>query len=392
MVVNLGLSAADLAATVACFGQPHRIRRQLRIVELDHTPVEDVSSAFLDGQVNVNLGQGDGVSRSLTVNLFDPTRAIGLDVANVGEGVVTPRYLIQTWRGMYVDALDEWVDIPAGVFWFNAPTRSGDVLSIEGQGKESLARSGVVKQIAFTPSANKMTVLRTILESIGETRFRLEPTTARMGVAWTLTTAMTYWGACQSIASGMGRQLFYDAEGYVVCRPTPVDPVYTFRQGNGGTIRTEPEFGYGADNAFNVVQATGATPKGQNTPIVRQAVVGSTHPMYLLRNGKFVPLRYDISNDKLTTAAQVQSLANTTLASVVQDTQTGGWDSSPVWHLDEGDVVHVTDATDDAGTDATYGINVRMTSFSFPLTLGNQSNGGNRRVSRTSRRLVRSAA
>lgn len=392
MVVNLGLSATDLAAVTRCFGLSHRIRRSLRLLDLDHQPVEDVSAFFLDGQVNVNAGQGDGVSRSATISLHDPSRAIGLDVANVGEGTVSPRYLLQAYRGMYVDELADWVDIPAGVFWFNAPTRSGDILSIEGQGKEALARYGVVRQIAFTASANKMTVIRTILESIGETRFRLEPTTAQLGKAWTITYDTSPWAACQSIAAGMGRQLFYDAEGYVVCRVTPSAAVYTFRQGNGGTVRSEPNFGHGPEDSYNFVLASGATPQGQNVPVRRGAVVASTHPMYLTRGGKFVPLRFDVSNDKLTTTAQVQALANSTLASVVQDTQTGGWDSAPVWHLDEGDVVKVTDGTDDLGTDASYNIDVRMTSFSFPLTLGNQSNGANRRVSRTARQLVRSVA
>lgn len=390
MAVNLGLSAADLAAVVRCFGLPHRMRRTVRILELDHTPVEDVSVAFYDGQVNVNAGQGDGVSRSATVSLFDPTHAVGLDTANPGDGVVSPRYLMELKRGMYVDELARWVDIPAGVFWFTAPKRAGDILSIEGQGKEALARYGAIGQISFTASANKMTVIRTVLGAIGETRFRLEPTTAKLGVAKTMTYDSNPWAFCQSIAASMGRQLFYDAEGYVVCRTVPSSAVFTFRQGNGGTIRSEPEFTYG--EPFNYVMATGATPKGKNVPLRTSARVAATHPNYLTRNGKFVPLRYDVSNDKLTTTTQIAALARSTLATVVTDTQTGGWESSPVWHLDEGDIVTVTDAIDEHGTDASYTLPVRMTSWSFPLTLGAQSNGANRRVSRTSRRLVRSVA
>jgi hypothetical protein len=385
VVVNLGLSAADLLEVNRCFGLPHRIRRSVRILDLDHNPIQDVSDSFYGGQVNVTYGQGDGVNRSATVELFDPTHAVGLDTES--EGVVSPRYLMQLHRGMYVDALERWVDIPAGAYWFTAPKRAGDILSIEGQGKEAIARYGTVQQIAFTAAANKMTVIRTVLASIGETRFKLQPTTAKMGVARTLTYDSNPWAFCQAIASGMGRQLFYDAEGYVVCRPLPSSAVFTFRQGSGGTVRTEPDFGYG--EPFNLVMATGATPKGQNVPLRKSARVASTHPMYLTRGGKFVPLRYDVSNDKLTTAAQVQAYANSTLASIVLDTQTGGWESSPVWHLEEGDLVTVTDGTDEAGTGARYTLPVRMTSWSFPLTLGPQSNGANRRVTRTSRRLVR---
>lgn len=392
MVTNLGLSADDLAAVTRCFGLPHRIRRTLRILDLDHGPVSDVSAFFMDGQVNVNAGGGDDVSRSATISLFDPTRAIGLDTENYGEGVVSPRYLLAAHRGMFVDELDRWVDIPAGVFWFNAPKRSGDVLLIEGQGKEALARYGVVRQIAFSSVANKMAVIRAIMESIGETKFRLEPTTAKLGKAWTLTYDTTPWAACQAIASGMGRQLFYDAEGFLVCRTTPTSPVFSFRQGNGGTVRSEPEFGYSSDTPYNYVRATGATPSGLSSPIWRSSQVASTHPMYVTRGGVFAPMRYDVADDTLTTSEAVKALADSTLATVVTDTQTGGWDSSPVWHLDEGDVVHVTDGKDALLAGASYGLNVRMSSWSFPLTLGSQSNGGNRRVSRPSRRLVRSAA
>lgn len=390
MVVNTGQSAADLALTVANFGLPHRIRRTVRVLDLDHQPVEDLTTAFLDGQVNVD--QNAEVTRSATLSLFDPTHSLAFDTSDPTQGSVVPRYLLELTRGMYVDALDEWVDIPAGVLWMGQPKRSGDILTVEGQGKEAIARRPVVRELSFKPSAKKTDVIRIIMESIGETRFRISASAATVGVQYALDRKTSPWQACKNLAASMGWHIFYDASGYVVLRPKPTASVFTFRQGNGGVVRSEPEYGYATNEVSNYVLASGATPQGQNNPIIATARVDQNHPLYLERNGEPVWLRHDVSNDKLTTPKAVKQLADETLAQVVLEATTGSWESAPVWHLDQGDVVTITDAIDDEGTGASYSVPMPLKSFSIPLTLGNQSNGYNARVSRTSRLITRSAA
>jgi hypothetical protein len=390
MVVNLGLTSCEMLSLGRAFGKPHRIRRSVRILNLDHELVQDVSDLFLDGQVN--LDSRGTPSRSATISLHDPTHLIGIDTASPFEGVVSPRYLLELHRGLYVDELSRWVDIPCGVLWFTKPNRSGNTLSIEAQGKEALALYPVARQLSFAAGANKMTVIRSIMASIGETRFRLDSTSERLGSNFVVDLSMTSWQACKTIADGMGRQLFYDAEGYLVCRERPVNAVFTFRMGNDGTVRTDPQITASDGTVYNYVRATGATPQGKDAPIAASAHVGSSHQLYLTRNDTFIPLRTDVANDKLTTLSEVEALSVSRLAEVLQDSQSASWESSPVWHLDQGDPVRLTDGLDDDGTGATFSLTVPLGSQSYPLGLGNQSNGYMRLVSRSRRRIGRRAA
>lgn len=390
MGLNLGLTSCERLELNAAYGSHHRIRRTVRILDLDHRLVEDVTARFLDGQVNID-SRGTP-SRSATVSLFDPSHLVGIDMASPFDGTVSPRYLLELHRGIYVDTLERWVDIPVGVLWFTKPTRAGDVLSIEAQGKEALALYPVVKQLSFSAGANKMSVIRSIMASIGETRFRLDSTTERLGSKFVVDLSMTPWQACQKIADGMGRQLFYDAEGYLVCRVRPKAAQFTFRYGNGGTVRSDPQFTFSDGTVYNYVRATGATPEGKDNPISASAHVPSSHQLYLTRNGQFIPLRSDAANDKLTKVSEVQNLADDQLLTLLADSQTASWDSSPVWHLEQGDPVRLTDALDDDDRGASFSITVPLGSQSIPLTLGSQSNGYLKRVSRSKRRIARRAA
>lgn len=389
MVLNSGLSSCDRKAFNAALGKSHQMRRRIRILDIDHNPIADVSDAFLEGQVNVD---SDGeVSRTATCSLFDPRRSIGFDTGNPSKGIVSPKYLLALSRGIYVDELARWIDVRVGTLWLNKPTRSGDVLMLEAQGKEAIARKPTSKQIKFSKSTLKTTVVRRILESIGETRFRIEPSSQTLSGDFVLAMDSSPWDACKRIANSMDRQLFYDAEGYVVLRVRPITPLFTFRYGNGGTILADPQFTYDDGEIFNEVRATGGTPKGKNAPIVKKARVDPSSPLYIKRHGEFVPFRYDVTNDKLTTPEQVQQLADDTLARVVLDSQSATWDSMPVWHLEQGDPVRLTDAIDDHGNGAKFSQTVALRQMSIPLTSGSQSNGYMRRVSRSKSKIRKAA-
>jgi hypothetical protein len=373
----------------AAFTRPHVIRRRIQILDLDHRLVADVSDKFLEGQVNVD--EGSEISRSATVSLFDPRHEIGFDSDNPASGIVSPKYLLRLWRGIYVDEWSAWKDIPVGTLWLTKPARTGDILALEAQGKEALALKPATKQLLLPAGMLKTTAITTIMHSIGETRFRIEPSTARLGKDFVVAIDSSPWKACKKIAKGMNRQLFYDAEGYVVLRTRPTAAVYTFRYGDRGAIVSDPQFTFTEGEFYNEVWATGGTPKGQNAPIIKKARVDENDPLYIKRDGIFIPSRFDVSDDKLVTPEDVQALADETLAKVVLDSQSATFDSLPIWHLEEGDTVLLTDALDDNGTGASYAKNVRLRSFSIPLGIGTQSNGYMRRAARSRSTLRRVA-
>jgi hypothetical protein len=391
MVLNMGLTHCEQQnVLVKAFARTHRIRQTVQIRDLDHNLVRDVSDRLLDGQVDVD-SSNTTATRTASVTLFDPGNDIGFDQDNPARGIVSPKYLLRLKRGIYVDEWADWFDINVGTLVVTKPTRAGAVLTLEAQGKESLARKPATKQLLLPASMRKVDAITTVMHTIGETRFRIEPSSAKLGKDFVLSTDSTPWDACKKIAKSMNRQLFYDATGFVVLRSKPTSPVFTFRYGNGGTILDDPQFSYDDGEFFNEVWATGGTPKGKNAPLIKKARVDSSHPLYTKRDGIFVPSRFDVSDDSLTTPDQVQQLADDTLARVVLDSQTATWDSLPVWHLEEGDPVRLTDALDDHGNGDTFSETVTLRSMSIPLTVGAQSNGYTRQVSRSRSKIKKAA-
>lgn len=384
MVMAAGLSPSDLAVTVEAMLDNHRIRRNVSICTLDHTLIEDVSEAFIEGQVNI--ASSAEVSRSATISLFDPTHQIGLDSANPATASVAPKYLLRLTRGLYVEALGRWVDFPVGMLPFTRPSRVGDVLTIEAQGKESLAQLPAWRTMTLKKGTNKAEAIRMAMEELcGEKFFRLETTSATLKANQTVSRDTNAWAIAKSIADSIGWQLFYDAEGYLVGRPKPVEPVFTFYASTsyrrGSLVGGAPAVGYGAE-VYNRVLATGTIPKGKKKPREATAALPASHPLSaeeLARGGVPGERRYDVSSDDADTNAEVQKLADETLAEVVLQSIDFTFDSLVLPHLEEGDPIAFE----------AHGGNLVAASWdtaSIPLTVGIQSNGANRRVSRTYRR------
>lgn len=382
----MGLNSADFTAYEAVLGQSHQIRRTVHILDLDHAFIEDVSPFVVSGQVNVGSGE---VGRSATLTLFDPTHSIGFDTANPTEGTVAPKYLVRITRGIYVETIDRWVDVPLGVLWANKVTRSGDVLSIEAQGKEALGQypytypASLAAPGTMGAGFNKLYLIQAIMGQIGETRFAFTQaeSAAVTTAARVVTPEDTWWGLCREIADSMGWLLFYNAEGYLECRPPTAAAVYTFARGIGGTLRDEGDIGYSTDGIINAVKAEGATPENAEAPFVAFAATAPTDPLSLTRNGVRLYFRTDVSNEWATTQAITQSVADYNLAVSKLQSVTGGVDSSVVAHLEPGDQVGYVNS------DGVW-VQFAWTEASIPLGLGTQSNGYQRRVSTTSRRLV----
>lgn len=377
MVMTTGLSPADLQAAIKAACGPHRMRRNVTICTLDHSVVADVTSAFVDGQVNI--AASSEVSRSATVTLFDPTRSIGIDKANPAEGTVAPKYLLRLSRGLYVDALARWVDFPLGMLAFTKPGRVGDLLSIEAQGKESLAQLPVWQTLVLKKGTNKASAIRTAMSQLlGEKFFRISSTTATLTKDISIGRDATTWAVVKEIADGMGWSLFYDAEGYLVARPPSTAPVFLFRSGPGGSLASDVTVGFGSE-VYNRVLATGATPKGKKAPREATAALPPIHPLSaasLARGGVHGERRYDVSSDDADTAAKVQSLADRTLAQVALQSVEFSLESLPLLHIEEDEAIGF-EADDGQIASGSW------SSASIPLSAGLQSNGYNRRVSRS---------
>lgn len=383
-----GLSPSDLAATIRAFSLPHRIRRSIVICTLDHAVVGDVTECFQDGQVNISAGSE--VSRSASISMFDPTHQIGLDTENPAEGSISPKYLVRLHRGIHVDALGRWVDFPVGMLAITKPSRAGDVLTIEAQGKESLAQVPVWKTLVLKKGTNKVEAIRTAMSQLcGEQFFRMADTSATLSADVSIGRDTTVWAVIKDIADSMNWLLFYDADGYLACRPPSTDPVFLFHTGEvpGGTISGDVSIGYGED-VLNLVWATGGTPSGKKVPIEAFAVAPPTHPLSpaeLRRGGVDGYRRHDLTSDEVTKLSDLQAMVDRSLAQVLLQSVDLSFDSLCVWHLEEGDPIGVQEE----GGPIVSGT---FSSASIPLSPGLQSNGYLRKVSRSVRSIQKFSA
>lgn len=250
-----GLNATDYRLLAACFGMNHRMRRTVQILDLDHNLIEDITSQFNDGQVNIDPTAT--VTRSATAAMFDPTHTIGLDTDNPAAGTVAPIYMLRLKRGMYVEALGAWHDIPLFTGPITRPSRDGDMLTIEAQGKESLAQELAWRPILLKKGMNKVSAIRKLMGSgAGETRFRMPATRAKLSKDITLSRAKSPWQVAGSIARGMGRTFYYDGAGYLVCTPKSTTSVFTFATGIGGTVASTSKIGYNEGEIHNLVRVS----------------------------------------------------------------------------------------------------------------------------------------
>lgn len=378
-----GLSAADYAKFVTQLGTNHRMRRQVQILDLNHNLVEDVTSLFNDGQVNMD--RTATVTRSATVHLFDPSHRIGLDTTSPGSGTVAPTYMLRLVRGIYVPTVG-WVDIPIFTGPITRPNRNSDMLTIEAQGKEYLAQDNVWVTMVLKAGMNKIHAIRTIMgQGTGETLYRFPATGSSLANDVNLSRTKTWWQVAHSIARSMGRSLYYDGAGYLVCQPKSTTPVFTFSTGTGGTVASPADIGTNEKAIYNLYYVTGGTPVGGTTPATGYAVAPSSHPLSptnLGRNGVPRYKRFDATVDTLTSHTACVAEAQAQLPGILTQSTALAFESLPVWHLEEHDYYTFVD------TVAGYTLPAAVNQMSIPLTsAGNQSNGTHKLVSRPLRRI-----
>lgn len=380
MVMSTGYSTAQMSAAVAQMAQPHVMRVRAELYDFNHTFLRDLGDLRVD-EGAVTVTGNETITRTLTLSIIDRTDMLGLSAA-----ASTPKFLIQVWRGIYVKSLSEWIDIPVGCFYVTRPRREGDILTIEGQDKGAL---GSFKASALTikKGTNVASAIRTVMGSrAGETRFKLPATGVNLSRDFVLTDDTTPLELARKMAKEAKWQLFYDGLGYLTGRTWPSGVAFTFRTGMGGSLTSKVALGYWDGDIVNRVEVLG--PIVNYKKISAYAMLPDSHPLSeaaLGRNGtRLAGRRTEVFESKtLKTAAAAKSWCEERLASLAIQQQTAAFDSIPIWHLQEGDLIEVADDIDGVYAKA------RWTEASIPLTCeGEQSNGYARRptLSFTARR------
>lgn len=335
MTFPLGLTALELAATEAQMLGSYRSRVLVGIMDFQHQwVVPEALAQRSSGAVQVKADP-EGVTRSLAIDLWDPT-----DMLNLGTGAdaAAPNRMISVRRGIYVDSLSRWVDIPVFLGPITKPDWADDFLSIEAQDKTRFALSN---RSPFTIKAgtNLATAMRQVMtEVVGETRLRISTTTRKLTKEHNLSPDNTPWQFIQKLCRTLGWVAFYDAAGHFVARPRETTPAIEFRKGPGGALRSTVKAGYWSNDFVNRVIVTGKTVGGATLEASATLPDGHKLSAYSLRVGS-KRMYYDerVEDTDLGTLAECKALAEDLLAQRAIQQTTMSFSTVAFWHLQEYD-------------------------------------------------------
>lgn len=414
-----GLTGAQLKAYHRALSDHHAVRVSVDVIPTDGSlpvmaPGQTIRSAVTDGQVDMAL---DGeFTRVATVYYSDPDRSLHLGFTD----------MLRVWYSVRVDEIDDWVDVPV----FTGPVRkldwSDSVATVEAHGKETYHVEQQFQPFTLKKGMKKTDAVVELLARGGEEHFDVPDLDARIpssvNVAGsedgkhyeqrlrrarrrergrrTVGGQDTRWDHAQKIADSLGMLLFYDARGVATMRRHPGNPCYTFADGDGGTVLSAPQETRSLDGVVNAVRVKGGFPKAlvqkvnaanhdsvdkndmklKESDRVRYSVTApKSHPLSpwkLGLNGAPLYLPEFVENQHIRSKAEARAVAHRHLDERLRSDYT--FDSMPVPHLEEGDLVAIaTDAVSD---------NFRLKQFSLPLSVG--EDGSPRPMSVGYRKLV----
>lgn len=364
-MISLGLRSGEMDDFKALLAAHHSIYIRLQILNMDHKMLSDVSKRLIDGQVNID--NTSEITRSLDVDLLDPTGALHLDgTGSPNDGAVFADRMMRVYYVVMDPGHQDSYSTPIFTGPITKLERTGALLNVECQGKEVLSLAPVWNGRTFKKGMRKTQAIRYILREMGgENRMDIPERTAKLPRNLSVGADTTPWKAAKHLAWTMGCQLFYDGRGVVRMRRYPTKSVYTFRGGRGGTVKTSPEVGFNMDDVVNAVEVTGKKPKGWKHKIrVREIAPRANYlsPWSLGRSGgpRFLPLR--IEDDNIASVAAARSRAREELRKGLIQSIEAAYDSLVVPFLEEGDYVRLH--TEE------YAVTHHMRKFSIPLTAG----------------------
>ena len=149
---DTGLSLADRAIFERDLCLDHQAFIRIVNMSLEHDDLHDISDRLMDGQVTYDAN-AEITTRSLTMVLMDPNASLGFDTGNPTGGILFADRMVQVHYEVFSRGLWRWVSVPIFTGPVSKMTRNGSTISVEAQGKETLAREGAASASYLSKSA-----------------------------------------------------------------------------------------------------------------------------------------------------------------------------------------------------------------------------------------------
>lgn len=368
-MIDIGGGITRLEALLELLKTDHCVRVVVSLMDLNENHLESITDRVFDGQVNV---QADSeVSRSASLQLFDPNYTLTLDRSNPMDGALYYDRMISVTYCVWQYGWSSSIDIPI----FRGPitkiNRDEVFVSLECMGKEIMGMGLLWATRNYAIGYNKTEYVRDLMsKGAGESRFDLQATTGKISKAASLAKDIIPWTEANRMANTMGQYLFYDGRGVLRMRSYPTVAALNFRSGDGGMLREKPKIVYDMDNFYNGVWVIGSS-----SSISYSEWAPASHPLNpnkMGRNG--VPFRKPliIEDSEITTSAAAATRGKSALTEALMqsiDVQAVAL-VNPL--LEEGDMIEIE-------RQGEYKIPIRVKSFSIPfigpdMTLGQTKN------------------
>ncbi|MEU3599897.1 hypothetical protein ABZ714_14395 [Streptomyces sp. NPDC006798] len=326
--------------------------------------MSDLSDRLIAGQVNVDASAD--ISRNCTMQLLDPNRTLTFETDSPDDAAIYMDRMIRVIYSVKVPQMNAWVDIPVFCGPVVSMDRDDDIINIEAQGKEVLAKGAAWRTFTRKKNTNKVNLVRDILKELsGEDKFDFAELAYKIPADYSLGRESIPWDTAKSLTQSMARQLFYDGRGYCRMRSLPGTPVFTFSSGDGGTVLTSPKVSYDSSEAKNTILVKGGVPKGAKSPVSASVSAAFTHPLSPFRLGRNGVPRYlleVIQDDAIRTVSEAQALADKRLEENLLQTVEVSFDVMPIPYLEPEDLVRIN--TEE------FSATFRLREFTIPLIAG----------------------
>lgn len=378
----LAPGSAGRAAYDAALLTSHRIRIRVTVRDSSEAPAKQLDApTVLTGAVQVDATQA--VTRSLSLTCLDPNHKLTFDKANPSDFALYADNFISVTYG--VETSIGWVDVP--VFWgpVTAYSRAGAEVTVEAQGKESLALDPhlLVAGDNLHRSTQISSAIAKVMGKVGESssHIKLGMVGGKLAGHRAIARGQEPWLVCVGgatdangkpmpglMSKARGHQLlFYDGRGNLTAKNRGGNPVYVFDE---QTLLGRPGFTYDVLEARNRVYMEGGTPKGKpKHHFTGTATLPSNHPLsaqQLARNGQPRYLTTMAQSDTLKSDAACRHAAQVMLAQTSSQGLDASFDCLPAPHLEELDPVRLV-VPSSAGI-AGYAFAFPLSTFAIPLT------------------------
>lgn len=388
---NLHLTGIEKRAAEALLQSHHSIDVVCTLLDLDGNEIAggDLSARLLDGQVTVDATAK--IVRGMDMDLFDPLSALHLDSKSPDAGALFADRMI---RVRYA-----WIN-PAQTVRYSCPIftgpitkldRNGVALQVECMGKEIFGLAPTWNERTFKKGFTVTTAIRILVRDyMGENDFNIPDLDKKLPRNVSVGGDQFPWKVAKKLAASIGYHLFFDGFGTCQMRKMPKSPIWTFRQGAGGSVKTMPVVGFDLTNVINAVEVWGKQPKRKKNDKTKpkrphaKVVAPRAHPLSPWSLGRKGGPRYlprIIEDDSITTDAEAMQRARLELAKGLLESLDVSYNTIVIPHLEEMDVVKINTEK--------FAANHRLTKFAIPFTAAGDSSVGYVRNVKPNRSAIR---